>query len=330
MGQVLSDVNSEIIRWIDNDRAVFTLDSLLSGNGKENIDLFLPTKALIDTTPKRISFSERVLIKQIQHYLLLLTETHELTDMNNKISKTLIENGLTAITHCYRNALLEMKTIVDKQRQLRNLLIRTIHDRSILLIDTINSTQNNQNTTIANEIQDKGDIEDKNLFYTAINLLTTLLLVSIKAHEQTDPSIGSQIVATAASLCEQISIKSLSYYNQSSTNSTNAIFQSLKPLITYMHELSISSDRAVASQAITVLLKFSIAQKSFRDLLPVIKKLIFNSIDVYDVRHLFVQLNHSLTQTINQFEQEKATTKQPTGKTKKHSNQKLSNFVLFI
>ncbi|CAF1073914.1 unnamed protein product [Rotaria sordida] len=329
MGQYLSNVNSQIVDWTNKNETVLSPESIVSGNGKESINLFLSIKTLADTTINSTQYdtnnqilnSEKLLIKQIQNYLLLLTKSNEVIEINTKINKILIENGFMPVIDHYQKALQEMKAIFDKQQQLQKSLRKKLdddnnNDRSIFAesciesstkeknippVATTTSIDSAQKSTVA---QQRIEIEAQQFSYFAIQLLTSLLLVSIKANERVDPSITSQIIILASQLCEQIPIKYLLSFELSS-NSNSLMFKSLKPLINYINELSLSTDPILATQATQILLKFSIVQASFKDLLPIISKLIFNTTDIFNVRYLFLQLNNCLTETINQFEQEK-------------------------
>ncbi|CAF3116800.1 unnamed protein product [Rotaria sp. Silwood2] len=329
MGQHLSSVNSQIVDWTTKDGAVLSPDSIASGNGKENINLFLSMETLADTTISKTQYdnnnsilnSEKLLIKQIQNYLLLLTKANEVTEINTKVNKTLMENGFVPVIDRYRKTLKEMKVMFDQQQQLQKSLRKKIdddndndqsifaepfikssaNDKNILSVATTTSIHDAQTSTVA---QQRREIENQQFSYFAIQLLTSLLLVSIKANERVDSSINSQVITLASQLCEQIPIKYLSSL-EVSLNSNSLMFKSLKPLTNYINELCLSPDRILASQAVQILLKFSITQASFKDLLPIISKLIFNKIDIYNVRFLFLQLNNCLTEIINQFEQEK-------------------------
>jgi hypothetical protein len=235
--------------------------------------------------------SEKLLTKQIQNYLLILTKANELTEINTKVNKLLMENGFVPVADRYRKAFQEMKVIFDKQQQLQKSLRKKLDD------------DNNQSifSEPCNESSTK-EIDAQQYSYFAIQLLTSLLLVSIRANERIDPSISLQIIILASQLCEQIPIKALWSFKESS-NSSSLMFKSLKPLINHVNELSLSTDRILATQAVQILLKFSIMQASFKDLLPIISKLIFNTTDVYNLHHLFLQMNDCLTEASKQCEQ---------------------------
>ncbi|CAF3055967.1 unnamed protein product [Rotaria sp. Silwood2] len=332
MGQHLSIVNQQIVDWTNEDEMALDSNSITFANGKENINLFLSMKTLSDPSTNQTQYnsnnqmlsSERSLIKQIQNHLLLLTKTHEFTETNTKVNKILMENSFVLVADHYRKALQEIKTIFDKQQQLQKSLRKklgndnntnecifaesfaesSVTNKNILLTETTTSIHGAQTSTVEEEMQQKAEIETQKFSYFAIQLLTSLLLVSIKANERIDSSIATQIIILASQLFEQIPIRFLSSF-ELSANSNNLMFKSLKPLINYINELSLSTDPILAAQAVQILLKFSIAQASFHDLLPIISKLIFNTTDIYNVRYLFGQLNNSLTKILTQFEQEK-------------------------
>ncbi|CAF3541029.1 unnamed protein product [Rotaria sordida] len=222
MGQYLSNVNSQIVEWTNKNETVLSPESIVSGNGKESINLFLSIKTLADTTINSTQYdtnnqilnSEKLLIKQIQNYLLLLTKSNEVIEINTKINKILIENGCMPVIDHYQKALQEMKAIFDKQQQLQKSLRKKLdddnnNDRSIFAESCIESSTKEKNippaaTTTSIDSAQKStvaqqriEIEAQQFSYFAIQLLTSLLLVSIKANERVDPSITSQIIILA-------------------------------------------------------------------------------------------------------------------------------------
>ncbi len=131
-----------------------------------------------------------------------------------------------------------------------------------------------------------------------------MLLESV---QKSDSHIVHQMLNLTNQLVEQIPLKYLSpdVYKRS-----NNLFKSLKPLTNYIQELSIHSDidPIAANQSIKILFNFSVIKASFKDILPLIRKLVFNTNDIFDIRKLLVKLNKYLTMTIDRFEKEKQTT----------------------
>ena len=308
MGQQLSNVNLSIIDWEKNG-VINSSDSLLSKDSKENINLFLSVKTLADTTVNRtqlhngsqILSSEELLTKQIQNDLLTLTKANDLIEINTKVDKLLLENGFTLVADSYRQAFQDMKVIFDKQCTLQKAMRKKLSD------------DNNTSQSIFSETCSESSSMENNMqqfSYFAIQLLTSLLLVSIRINEKIDPSISSQIIIVASQLCEQIPIKALCSREDSLNSSDRLMFKSLKPLIDYMKELSLFTDSILATQAVKVLLKLFIAQGSFKDLLSIISRLIFNTTDIYNLQYLFRQMNDCLIESSKQCEQLKKQSEQ--------------------
>ena len=65
----------------------------------------------------------------------------------------------------------------------------------------------------------------------------------------------------------------------------NSLFKSLEPLINYINELSLSTDLFISKQTIKILLSFSIAKGSFKDILYLLNKLIFNTNEIFYVQN---------------------------------------------
>ncbi|CAF3558601.1 unnamed protein product [Rotaria socialis] len=311
MGQHLSNVNSKLVDWASQYGTKLAPDSIITGNGKENISPFVSMKTLADATTNQILSSEKLLIKQIQNYLLSLSKANELVEINAEINKILMESCFAPIIDRYQSELQGLKAIVDKQQELQKYFKKTIREKNISLVETATSIGIIEKSSVANEIQHIEANEAQPFSCFAINLLASLLLVSIKAQERIDPSIATQIITSASPLFEQIPIRNLSP-DELSSNINSLVSKSLAPLINYLNELSMSEDHALARPAVQILLTFSIAHGSFKDLLPIISRLIFNSTDIYNVRDLIAKMNNKLTETINQFEQSKAIAKSTT------------------
>lgn len=291
MGQQLSNVNSTIIDWMDQNGATHNFDSLLSSDNHENINLFLSGKTLADETVNgnHILISEELLTKNIQNDLSILTKGNDLIEINTKVDKLLLENGFTLVANLYRQACQDMKTIFDKQCKLRTAAEKKLSD------------DNNPCESIFSESSSMED-NTQQFSYFAIQMLTSLLLVSVRIHEKIDASISSQIIIVASQLCEQIPIKALRSHENSLNSSDSLMFKSLIPLINYIKELSLLTDGFVATQAVKILLKLSIAQGSFQDLLSIISRMIFNTTDVYNLQHLLRQMNDCLIESSKECE----------------------------
>lgn len=82
---------------------------------------------------------------------------------------------------------------------------------------------------------------------------------------------------------------------------SNNLFKSLKPLTNYIQELSRQPDidPIAANQSTQLLFYSSVIKASFKDILPLINKFIFNTNNIFDIRKMFFKLNRQLTMTID-------------------------------
>ncbi|CAF4720715.1 unnamed protein product, partial [Rotaria magnacalcarata] len=138
-----------------------------------------------------------------------------------------------------------------------------------------------------------------------------MLLMLLKSVHKSDSTIVHQMLIVKNQLLEKIP---LNYLSSNIYKRSNNLFKSLKPLTDYIQELSMQADidPFAANQSIKILFNFSVMKASFKDILPLIRKLIFNTNDSFDVRKLFVKLNKHLMIRMDQFEKEKQTLSIPT------------------
>ena len=93
---------------------------------------------------------------------------------------------------------------------------------------------------------------------------------------------------------------------KSLSSKNNFLFKSFEPIINDVHQLSSTTDLIISKQATKILLSFFIVKGSFKDILALLNKLIFNTTDTYNVQGLIIQLNNNLIEIINESEKEKS------------------------
>jgi hypothetical protein len=292
MGQQLFKDHLDI-----NDNNVVNLSTILSDDVKDDVSYFFPIKISSDSTinpqglnnDQQISSFQTKYIKQIQNYVFLLTKSVQWEEMNTEINEKFIENILTFISERCTKILEEQNNQLTYKEQLqisltKKLKIDSNMNLSIFLQSYIDSTSDTDQQQKA-----------KQLSYFAIQSLTSILLILIKSAEKNDPTIIHQILILTGQLCEQLPMECLSSEN-------TLLFKSLEPLTNYINELSLSTDSILSKQTIQIRLSFSIAKGSFKDLLPLLNELIFNTTEIYNVQSLIIQMNNFLTETINEYE----------------------------
>ena len=263
MGQQLFKVHLDI----DNN----TLVNSDTNTDKDDISFFFPSKS----SDQQISNSQIEFAKQIRNNLFIQTKPTYWDDINNEINQILMNDVYTSITEQYKKIIEDIQNRLEYKQQLQISLIQKLE---------------NDNYTTQSIFSQPLNQSDQ-LSYFAIQSLLSILLILIKSAEKNDPVIIHQILILTSQLCDQLPMKSLS-----STNTL--LFKSLQPLLTYIHDLSLTTDPIISKQAIKILLSFSIVKGSFKDILFLLNKLIFNTIDTYNVQGLFIQLNNGLTKTM--------------------------------
>ncbi|CAF0824017.1 unnamed protein product [Didymodactylos carnosus] len=331
MGQHLSTINLKSVDLTKTDDTALSSDAIVSDSGIEDINFFLCEKTLAGKTTGLIEsdhaypiLNPEALIKQIQNHLSLLTKPARLNEINTQMNEILMENVLMPIASYYGGAMKEIKAILQKQQQLQISLVVKLNEdknasRSIFEQPFANLTSGNTNTLsaeaesdydgdqeskVATQQQRKVEFQAQQLSYFAIRSLTSMLLILIKSAQKNDPTIVHQILELTSELCEQLPMKCLSP-SELSPASSSFLFKSLKPLTNYINDLSSTKDLIIAKQAAIILLSFSIAKASFKDILPILSKLIFNTVDIYNAQGLFLQLNNGLTVAINERKKQK-------------------------
>ncbi|CAF2482079.1 unnamed protein product [Rotaria sp. Silwood2] len=319
MGPQLSKINLKIIELTKAEDVTLNSDTIVSNNGKEDINLFLTIKNVTDTRTSsilldngghRVLNSENKLIKQIQNNLSLLINTTEQTTINTEIDNILMKDILAFVTNHYQSAMKDIQDILKTQQRLQGALKEKLEmdknvDRSVFAepyaVPYAVKKKQVAFVTTTRE-QQKNEFQFQKLSFFGLQTLTSILLMLIRSAEKNDPRIVDQILRLASELCEQIPVKCLSS-SVLSPAINNLLCKSLKPLTIYINELYLSEDQIVAKHAVKILLSISIAKASLKDILPILYKLIFNKDDVYDIRGLLLQMNDGLIETITEMEE---------------------------
>ena len=302
MGQQLFKVDSETVDWSD---VSFKLTDISSESEQEDINFFLPAET--DETVTRSnefdidrssSNSETIFIEKLRNRLFRLTHPYKLEQIHVNINHILMDEVFPSVNECYKSAVELIRNSLENQHQLQTSLTNKFHQD-----DNENQSifsQSSVDESVEDETDQQANTADEQVFSIAIQSLTSILLLLIKSAEKHDPSLVQQIITLTSQLCERLPMG-----RSSSSRRNILLFGSLKPVVDFVTELSLSTNQIIATAAIKILLSFSIAQASFKEILPLLARLIFDTDTIYDVRRLFVQLNNGLMQTINQQEKQK-------------------------
>ena len=243
-------------------------DSVKSCIENDSISFLFPWK--IDYLLKKTNDSN-LLIEQIQKNLLYLTHLKDSDEINKQINEILLE---TVLKFLENNSAEAMKQITDNwntQQQLQKTFNEKLKEEENNLIFFSN------------------DDNHQKLVYLSLQSLISILLILIKSAEKHDSTIIEQILFLTNQLSEQLPLKCLSTLNYS-----NDLFKSLKPLISFIEQLSFSSDKNLSKQSIQILIHLSIAKGSFEDILSLLTKLIFDKNHFYSINNLIEKLNKNL------------------------------------
>ncbi|UJR18238.1 hypothetical protein I4U23_005138 [Adineta vaga] len=262
MGQQLFKVDFQSIDL--NDVQLNSTDILLD-NEQENILFFFPNQ----TDETMINNAEQLFSDKIHQQLFRLTHSNELDKIHTDINRILSNEVYPSINNDYKKVIQQLKFTLENQHQLCTFLSHKFEDKSI-----------------EDDIEQQTSVDNNQFPYFAIQSSISVLLLLIKSVEKIDPIIIPQTITLISQLCEQLPIEFSSVQFD-----TNLLFQSLQPIRDYFHELSLRNDPIIAITAIQILLKLSIAQCSFKEMLPLLARLIFDTETIYDVRCLFIQLN---------------------------------------
>ncbi|CAF0748456.1 unnamed protein product [Adineta steineri] len=303
MGQELFEVHLNT-----DEPIVITSETITSTVGNDDISLFFSLKNSSDLTESnndnQIPNSQTEYIKQIRNYLSTLTTPTQWEKLNSDINDILTNNVFPSITEQNNKITSIIDDRVTYKQQLETSLTKKLQDNKYINLSIFAQSFSNATLDNTNQQQDKDKYQSDQLSYFAIQSLISILLLLIKSAEKNDPIIIQQILILTGQLCEQFPVKCLSSKNK-------FLFKSLEPLTNYIHELSLTTDPAISKQALKILLSFSIAKGSFKDILSLLNKLIFNTSDIYHVQGLIIQLNNGLTEAIDEWEKQNELTEFP-------------------
>ena len=332
MGQNLSSDNEKLIAFVKSDGTPLTADEILSSSDGNDNNVFLCSKYPTDTTSSSIESTydnlisnfERQLIPNIQNQISLLTNGNQLKNLNNEIHANLMENIFKPMGSCFQQATYEIQAIYDKQEQLQASMARKLDEEKKIAQGIFTESEGNES-----------EIQEQQLSHSATESFSSMLLLLIKSAEKHDPSIIHQVITLTSQLCENIPVKYLSPINQKN----NFLFKSLMSVTNYINQLSPSTDLILKKETMKILLSFALAKASLKEILPILYQLIFNKVDISNVKNLFTRLNNDLKTAVEQsgdeqlltiFQQTTQTDANQQTNEDTNSQQKTSkNFVLY-
>ena len=305
MGQQLFKVTNEIFHEVQTkDAPLYSL--ITSDNVTDDIGFFFSnrsdekTRNSIETNNDYLASSS-----QIRTNLFQLTNSIEMEEINAEINRILKDDTLKFIEKYYERTLQEVAGTLKAGHQLQETLANKFKEEEKEDDDdedndddeknSLSQLSEDLNSDESDDDHERNRSKTKELSYFAIKSLMSVVLILIKSVEKNDSTVIREILSLADQLCQEVSIKYSSYLNQD-----KALFQSLKPLINYIKQLSLSSDLVLAKQAIKILLRLSIVKAAFKDILSLLSQLILDTKNTYDIKSLFKQLNKHLTLTIGQ------------------------------
>jgi hypothetical protein len=286
MDQQLFKTHLEVSAPIINDDITFKYDMILSEDDPDDISFISSLKTITETESDfhhSILRLERIFLKRIQNQLTILTKPLVLEEIDTQINNLLMEKDFILIENFYKEVIQQITETFENQQRLETSLTKKFQED---MFDNLSFFTQPFVNSFPNEQQKR---QAQQLSYSAIQSLISILLILIKSAEKNDPTIINQILTLACQLCEQMPMKCLSL-----SNTNNFLFKSIKPLINYINELSLSNDPILSKQALKILLNFSIVKASLKDILPLLGKLILDTVDIHNVRGLFIQLNNGL------------------------------------
>ncbi|CAF4275507.1 unnamed protein product [Rotaria magnacalcarata] len=261
-------------------------NEVLSDDQTENIHLFLPFAIIkeINQNSSELSIAKEKLINQIRNDISVSSNLSGVNEFNAKIVeiiKKMLDYIATKHT-CLQNSI---QSIINKQKQLKDSYGEKLRDDE-------NATTAIFPEALIDSEKVSNEQQLKELSFFAVESLIAMLLVLLKSVHNSDSTIVHQMLILKNQLLERIP---LNYISSDICKRSNNLFKSLKPLTDFIQELSMQ----------TGIDPFA---TSFKDILPLIRKIIFNTNDIFDVRKLFVKLNKHLMIRMDQSEKEKQTT----------------------
>ena len=273
MGQQLFKVDFQ--RIASNESPLSSTD-ISSDNEQENIHFFFPA----ETDETTASDTESLFIDKIRQSLFRLTHANELEQIDAEINHILVDEILPPVNEYYEKAIKKLQFDLENQ-----------HQFYASLTNKFQEDEDDNQPVIDESVEDEPGNEQVSSF--AIQSFASIVLLLIKSAEKTDPTIVQQVVTLTSQLCEKLPMMS-----SSALSVTSLLFRSLQPARDFFHELLLRNDPIVAKAATKILLNFAIAQSSFKEMLPLLARLMFDTETVYDIRRLFLQLNKALITTM--------------------------------
>lgn len=262
---------------------------------EDDITCFFASKSSYPN--QQISALQTEYIKQIQNDLFLLTKSSRWEQINNDINEQFIQTILTSILDQNKTLIEEQNTrSIYKQELQTSLTTKMTNDKNLTLSIFAQSSS-------SDDTRNDEEKQEELISYFGLQSLISILLILIRSVEKNDPKVLEEILLLTNNLCEQLPMKCLS-------SKTNLLFKSLEPFTNYIQMLSSSStDDMISKQIIQIQLCFSIAKGSFRDILSLLSKLIFNTNQIYQVESLFIQMNNYLTKSLEKYQNNDSTSK---------------------
>ena len=291
MGQQLFKVNLNI-----DETAVVDSDTTLSSADPNDISYFYSLESDESNNDYPISKFQRKYTEEIRNSLSVLTKPIDWERLDTEIDDLLLNNIFKSIDEEKKKVKEDSESSLSYEQQFRIFLMKKVKDdNSINLIFEDNNDSD----------QEEGKAKDlsRQLAYLSTQSLMSIILILTKSAEKTDPTIIQYILTVVKQLCEQLPMKDIS-------STRYSFFKSWQPLIDYIQELSLTTDSIISKQTIEILLRFFLAKRSFKDILSLLNRLIFNTTDIYNVQTLFIQLNNNLTKTIDQWEKQNSALEQ--------------------
>ncbi|CAF0943984.1 unnamed protein product [Adineta ricciae] len=273
------------IRLSTVETPTITSETIASSFNKDDISFFFPSQSSSNT----IEFRE-----QIRYYLLALVKSIHWKNITTEIDDILINDVIPAFAFRNERFREEMEYRQIHKQQFEQALMDKLQEDANT--NTYTCTELSAISAIENSQAQKEKCQAEQLSYFTIQSLISILLVLFKSAEKNDPAIIHQILTLADQLCEQLPIR---YFSSRNT----LLLKSFEPLTNYIYQLSLTSDILISKQSTKILLIVSMAKRSFKDILSLMNKLIFNITDIYKIKRLIMQMNDVLTTTLAESKQ---------------------------
>ena len=211
-------------------------------------------------------------IQNLRIYLFSSTQSSSWNQLNNEFTDTFLANTMANIKEQMEKTKEEQTARLKFLSQLETTIKAKLaaNDKSLL--------------SIFEQPQDQDQLS-----FFAIQSLISILLILIKSAEKNDPTIIEQILLLTRQLTQQLPVRSLSSTNQ-------MLFKSIEPLTNYIIQLSTNS--LYTTQTIEILLHFALAKGSFKEILNLLKNLIFNTTNEFHLQDLCRKMNNHISKYV--------------------------------